>query len=157
MVVFEYFSDSPAVTSELGEKIGLYLRPGSLLALVGELGCGKTLFTRGICDALGVPPRMVNSPTFILANEYRGRLPVFHLDMYQLGAAADAVEFGFFDYLARAAAGVMIIEWAEKIAAVLPEDYINVKFTFLAANKRRLEFTAYGKEHTALLKELKLC
>ena len=51
MVVFEYFSDSPAVTSELGEKIGLYLRPGSLLALVGELGCGKTLFTRGICDA----------------------------------------------------------------------------------------------------------
>ena len=128
--------------------------PGSLLALTGELGCGKTLLTRGICDGLGVPLRQVNSPTFVLVNEYRGRMPVFHLDMYQLGAAFDAVEFGLFDYLARAASGVMIIEWAERIAAVLPDDRLNVKFDILSARKRRLELTAPGEKYADLFKGL---
>jgi tRNA threonylcarbamoyladenosine biosynthesis protein TsaE len=151
---YTFLSSSPAATLSLGVKIGERLKPGSLLTLTGELGCGKTLLTRGICDGLGVPLRQVNSPTFVLVNEYRGRMPVFHLDMYQLGAAFDAVEFGFFDYLARAASGVMIIEWAEKIAAVLPEEYLNVKFDIISARKRRLDFTTTGHKYAALLKEL---
>jgi tRNA threonylcarbamoyladenosine biosynthesis protein TsaE len=151
---YTFLSNSPAATLSLGVKIGERLKPGSLLTLTGELGCGKTLLTRGICDGLGVPLRQVNSPTFVLVNEYRGRMPVFHLDMYQLGAAFDAVEFGFFDYLARAASGVMIIEWAEKIAAVLPEEYLNVKFDIISARKRRLDFTTPAHKYAALLKEL---
>jgi tRNA threonylcarbamoyladenosine biosynthesis protein TsaE len=151
---YTFLSNSPSATLALGERIGERLRPGSIMALTGELGCGKTLLTRGICTGLGVPLRQVNSPTFVLVNEYRGRLPVFHMDMYQLGAAFDAVEFGFFDYLARAASGVMIIEWAEKITAVLPDDCLNVKFDILSARKRRLEFTTRGNKFRDLLKEL---
>ncbi len=151
MLNYTYTSSSPASTLSLGAWIGERLAPGSLLALTGELGCGKTLLTRGICGSLGVPVRQVNSPTFVLVNEYRGRMPVFHLDMYQLGAAFDAVEFGLFDYLARAASGVMIIEWAEKIADVLPEDRLSIVFDILSPRKRRLHFTDTTGKYAALL------
>jgi tRNA threonylcarbamoyladenosine biosynthesis protein TsaE len=154
MYKYTFLSNSPSATLALGKRIGERLQPGSLIALTGELGCGKTLLTRGICASLGVPLRQVNSPTFVLVNEYRGRMPIFHMDMYQLGAAFDAVEFGFFDYLARAEAGVMIIEWAEKISAVLPDDCLNIKFDILSARKRRLEFTTSGNKFSDLLKEL---
>jgi tRNA threonylcarbamoyladenosine biosynthesis protein TsaE len=154
MYNFTFLSNSPSATLALGEKIGERLQPGSIITLTGELGCGKTLLTRGICSGLGVPLRQVNSPTFVLVNEYRGRLPVFHMDMYQLGAAADAVELGFFDYMARAQSGVMIIEWAEKITAVLPDDCLNIKFDILSARKRRLDFTTPGEKFRDLLKEL---
>ena len=147
-------SNSPAATLSLGKMIGERLREGSIIALTGELGCGKTLLTRGICAGLGVSQRQVNSPTFVLVNEYRGRLPVFHMDMYQLGAATDAVEFGFFDYLARSRSGVMIIEWAEKITGVLPDDCLKIKFDIVSARKRRLEFTASGDKYADLLKEI---
>ena len=151
---FTFVSNSPASTLSLGVKIGQRLPPGSLLTLTGELGCGKTLLTRGICEGLGVSPRQVNSPTFVLVNEYRGRILVFHLDMYQLGAAFDAVEFGFFDYLARAQSGVMIIEWAEKITDVLPDERLNIIIDILSARKRRLEFTYAGNKYMELLKGL---
>jgi tRNA threonylcarbamoyladenosine biosynthesis protein TsaE len=155
MYRYIFLSNSPSATLTLGERIGERLRPGSILALTGELGCGKTLLTRGIGTGLGVPLRQVNSPTFVLVNEYRGRVPVFHMDMYQLGAASDAVDFGFFDYLARAQSGVMIIEWAEKITAVLPDDCLNIKFDILSARKRQLEFTTAGDNFTDLFEELK--
>jgi tRNA threonylcarbamoyladenosine biosynthesis protein TsaE len=94
---YVFLSNSPAETSALGKRVGRRLEAGSVIALTGELGCGKTLLTRGICAGLGVPLRQVNSPTFVLVNEYRGRLPVFHLDMYQIGAEVDAVELGITD------------------------------------------------------------
>jgi tRNA threonylcarbamoyladenosine biosynthesis protein TsaE len=142
MYKYNFLSDSPDATLSLGKKIGGKLVPGSIIALTGELGCGKTLFTRGICIGLGVPERHVNSPTFVLVNEYKGRMPVFHLDMYQMNTPADAVELGITDYLARARAGVMIIEWAERIFSVLPPDILNVNFTVLSEQQRRIVFTA---------------
>jgi tRNA threonylcarbamoyladenosine biosynthesis protein TsaE len=151
---FTFTSHSPAATVSLGKKLGKTLQPGSVITLTGELGCGKTQLTRGICDGLDVPLRQVNSPTFVLVNEYKGRMPVFHLDMYQLNAAPDAIEFGFFDYLARAASGVMVIEWAEKIAAIIPDDSLNIKFEILSARKRRLTFDASGDKFNALFREL---
>ena len=150
----EFLTSSPAATSSLGRKIGEHLRAGSIIALTGELGCGKTLLTRGICAGLGVPVRQVNSPTFVLVNEYRGRLPVFHMDLYRLGSIDDGFEIGIMDYLSRAASGVMIIEWAEKITAVLPDDCLNVKFDILSARKRHIEFTASGDKFKDLFKEL---
>jgi tRNA threonylcarbamoyladenosine biosynthesis protein TsaE len=152
---YTFLSPSPSATLALGEWIGAKLRAGSVITLTGELGCGKTLLTRGICAGLGVAPRQVNSPTFVLVNEYRGRLPVFHLDMYQLGTASDAVELGILDYLARARSGVMIIEWAEKITAVLPDDRLNIKFDILSARKRQLELSSSGDKFKDLLKELR--
>jgi tRNA threonylcarbamoyladenosine biosynthesis protein TsaE len=148
-------SNSPAATSELGRRMGENLKAGSVIALIGELGCGKTLLTRGICAGLDVPLRQVNSPTFVLVNEYRGRLPVFHLDMYQLGTEADGVELGITDYLSRAESGVMIIEWAEKILPLLPDDLLRVSFEILSARKRNIEFYTSGERFAGLLKELR--
>jgi len=135
----------------MGESFGA----GSVIALIGELGCGKTLFTRGICAGLEVPLRQVNSPTFVLVNEYRGRLPVFHLDMYQIGTEADGVELGITDYLSRVESGVMIIEWAEKILPLLPEDLLAVSFRIISARERHIEFSTSGKRFVGLLEELR--
>ena len=127
---------------------------GSVIALIGELGCGKTLLTRGICEGLGVPLRQVNSPTFVLVNEYRGRLPVFHMDLYRLGGAADVFEIGIVDYLARAGAGGMLVEWAEKIASILPENRLEVRFAVLSARKREIRMAAYGGHFGNMIAEL---
>jgi tRNA threonylcarbamoyladenosine biosynthesis protein TsaE len=87
-------------------------------------------------------------------NEYSGRLPVFHMDLYRIGAEADGFELGIMDYLARAGSGVMIIEWAEKILALLPEDILKVNFTVISARKRQIEFSSIGTKYDALLKGL---
>jgi tRNA threonylcarbamoyladenosine biosynthesis protein TsaE len=154
MIDFEYLSDSPAATRDLGEKIGRNLRPGALLAMVGELGSGKTLLTRGICAGLGVPLRQVNSPTFVLVNEYRGRFPVFHLDLYRLGNADEIVDIGLADYLHRAREGLMVIEWAEKIMSLLPPARLAVELAILSTKKRRITLKSEGEEYDYLLEAL---
>jgi len=151
----EFLSHSPGATSALGKRMGEHLEAGSVIALIGELGCGKTLLTRGICAGLGVPPGQVNSPTFVLVNEYRGRLPVFHLDLYRIASEVDGVELGITDYLLRAASGVMIIEWAEKILPLLPADILKVEFQVLSARQRRIIFTAAGCRFDVLFRELR--
>ena len=145
----------PAATRALGRRVGSVLEAGSVIGLTGELGSGKTLLTRGICEGLGVPLRQVNSPTFVLVNEYRGRLPVFHLDVYRLNdAAADAVDLGITDYLQRAGEGVMVVEWAERLPGVLPDDRLAVSIERLSARQRRFTFAAQGPRFKALFKEL---
>jgi tRNA threonylcarbamoyladenosine biosynthesis protein TsaE len=136
--------------------MGVLLEAGSVIALIGELGCGKTLLTRGICAGLGVPLRQVNSPTFIMVNEYRGRLPVFHMDLYRLGSIDDGFDIGIMDYLSRAGSGVIIIEWAEKILSLLPADLLKIDFQILSARKRRIAFSASGGRFGSLFKELGL-
>jgi tRNA threonylcarbamoyladenosine biosynthesis protein TsaE len=154
MYKYEFFSNSPAVTLNLGKKIGEYLPDGTVIALTGELGCGKTLLTRGICAGLGVLQRQVNSPTFMLVNEYKGRLPILHMDLYRLGSIEDGFEIGIMDYFSRAASGVMIIEWAEKMASLLPKDVLKIEFEIQSAKKRRLVFSSAGKNFNGLFKEL---
>ena len=154
MVEYTINSNSPGATFKLGKAIGEKLTAGIVIALKGELGCGKTVLTRGICDGLKVPLRQVNSPTFVLVNEYSGRMPVFHMDMYQLNTEADAVELGIIDYLKRAKSGVMIIEWAERILPILPENLLEVSFVIVSALKRRIEISSSGEKQDALLKEL---
>jgi tRNA threonylcarbamoyladenosine biosynthesis protein TsaE len=150
-----FISHSPAATSSLGKKTGGLLETGAVIGLIGELGCGKTLLTRGICAGLDVPLRQVNSPTFVLVNEYQGRLPVFHLDLYRIGSEADGVELGIADYLRRAASGVIIIEWAEKIMSLLSYDILKVEFEILSARKRRIVFRSAAKRYAGLFRELK--
>jgi len=149
-----FISNSPAATSALGKRIGGLLEAGTVMALIGELGCGKTLLTRGICAGLGVPLRQVNSPSFVLVNEYRGRLPVFHLDLYRIGGEADGVELGIADYLRRAVSGAIIIEWAEKILPLLPVGLLKVEFEILSAQKRSITFSSAGNKFSALFEEL---
>ena len=149
-----FFSNSPAATSGLGKRVGERLKAGSIVALMGELGCGKTLFTRGICVGLGVPERQVNSPTFVLVDEYRGRLPVYHIDLYRLNTIAEEFEIGILDYLAGADSSVIVVEWAEKVLSLLPDDYLRVQFQMLSPRRRQLTLAGFGKRYDGLLKEL---
>jgi tRNA threonylcarbamoyladenosine biosynthesis protein TsaE len=152
---YVFRSRSPAATSTLGKRIGGLLGAGSVVALIGELGCGKTLFTRGIGAGLGVPLRQVNSPSFVLVNEYRGRLPVFHLDLYRIAGEADGVELDLAGYLRRAASGAMIIEWAEKILPLLPAGILKVDFKVLSARERWITFSSTAKRFAGVFRELK--
>ncbi|NQT04754.1 MAG: tRNA (adenosine(37)-N6)-threonylcarbamoyltransferase complex ATPase subunit type 1 TsaE, partial [Dehalococcoidia bacterium] len=94
-------------------------------------------------------------PTFAFVNEYRGRLPVYHVDLYRIDDIESGLEIGMLDYLARAKAGVIVLEWAEKVLALLPEDYLQVKFEVLSSQRRRLEFVVFGERSSALIRGLK--
>ena len=119
----QYISHSPAETEAIGESLGSRLRSGTVLAYLGDLGMGKTAFTRGLARGLGCPGR-VTSPTFTIVNEYEGRIPLFHFDMYRLSDSDDLFDIGWEDYLARN--GVCAVEWSERISDVLPEDTLYV-------------------------------
>jgi len=151
---YVFFSNSPSATLRFGRRLGERISVGGVIALVGELGCGKTLFTRGLCTGLGIPEKEVSSPTFAFVNEYRGRLPVYHVDLYRIDDIESGFEIGMLDYLARAEAGVVVLEWAEKVLFLLPEDYLQVKFEVLSLQRRRLEFTSSGERSDAIIRGL---
>ena len=114
--------DSPAATQALAEEIGRGLAPDGLyiFALSGDLGAGKTQFVKGLARGLDVADwYYLNSPTFTLINEYQGRLPLYHFDLYRLGASDELFELGFIDYLNPP--GVLAIEWPERAESLLPE------------------------------------
>lgn len=120
----EITTNSPAETEAVGASLAATLEPGSVIAFTGDLGAGKTAFTRGLAKGLGIEER-VTSPTFTIVNEYEGgRLPLFHFDMYRLGSADELFDIGWEDYLARG--GVCAVEWSENIADALEEDTIRV-------------------------------
>jgi tRNA threonylcarbamoyladenosine biosynthesis protein TsaE len=146
---------SAAETQDLGKGIGQRLSPGSILALIGELGCGKTCFTQGLCSGLEVSQGYVNSPTFTFINEYSGRLPVFHFDLYRADDTDTILDIGVPDTLLRAAEGVAVIEWAEKIGPMLEqEERLEVRFSVLSPNEREIRFIAVGERFAGLLEEI---
>jgi tRNA threonylcarbamoyladenosine biosynthesis protein TsaE len=149
-----FITTSPSATQNLGKRIGEKLSPGSIIALMGEMGCGKTCFAKGLCAGLGIPAREVNSPSFTLANEYKGKLPVFHLDLYRLEGMAASLDIGLSDYLLRTESGVLIIEWAESILPLLPDSYLAANFSVISPKKRQIIFTASGERFNKLLSEL---
>lgn len=119
----EYLSHSPEETERIGEMLGRQLHSGTVLALRGGLGMGKTAFTRGLARGLGCTGR-VTSPTFTIVNEYDGTTPLFHFDMYRLDSEEDLFDIGWDDYLARG--GVCAVEWSERIDSALPPDALTV-------------------------------
>lgn len=147
----------PSATRELGQRIGERLQAGSVIALIGELGCGKTCFTKGLCAGLGISKREVNSPTFAFVNEYQGKLPVLHMDLYRIDDASAGLDLGIMDYLDRARSGVAIIEWADRVLPLLPDDRLVVQFDVLSAMKRRIELIAFGKRFGRILREIEAC
>ena len=115
----EFFTDSPAHTEAVGEALGKVLQPGTVIAYRGDLGAGKTAFTRGLARGLGVSEQ-VTSPTYTIVNEYlSGRMPLFHFDMYRLSCADELFDIGWEDYLERG--GVCAVEWSENVAEALDE------------------------------------
>ena len=117
-----FISDSAEDTERFGERVAAALKGTEVLALFGGLGMGKTAFTRGLCRGLGIMEG-VSSPTFALVNEYRGKFPVYHFDMYRVTSWEDLYSTGFFDYLDT---GVLVIEWSENIEGALPENAVRI-------------------------------
>ena len=120
----EYVTHSPEETEALGERLAAGLNGGEGLALFGEMGAGKTVFTRGLARGLGVR-QGVSSPTFALVHEYRGRLTVFHFDMYRVSGWDDLSSTGFFDDLDTGA--VLVVEWSENIENALPPGAVRIR------------------------------
>ena len=121
-----------------GKKLGQTLSPGAVVALYGELGAGKTAFTRGLAEGLCIE-MCVSSPTFTIVNEYYGKIPLFHFDMYRLETENELYDIGWDDYLERG--GVCAVEWSEKVPNAFPPDTIFVKLNDIGNNKRNLEIT----------------
>ena len=116
---------SPEEAEAVGRKLAVQLQPGDVLAYYGDLGAGKTAFTRGLASSLGVT-EPVTSPTYTIVDEYlSGRLPLFHFDMYRLGSADELFDIGWEDYLARG--GICAVEWSENVMDALPEDTVWVR------------------------------
>lgn len=130
-------SNSVEETIAAGEKLAKKLKPGDCVALVGDLGAGKTVITKGIAKGLGVKnARYVNSPTFVIIKEYKGKLPLYHFDLYRLNKSSviDAENFEEYFY----GDGVTVIEWADKIRKLLPRKYHEVKLRVAGENKREI-------------------
>lgn len=139
-----YHTNAPEETEKLGQAIGAKLSPGTVLAYRGDLGAGKTAFTRGLAKGLGIRD-LVTSPTYTIVNEYLGgRIPLFHFDMYRLKSADDLWEIGWEDYLLRG--GVCAVEWSENVWEAL-ENPLVITIEHLGGNARRI--TVEGDENIA--------
>jgi tRNA threonylcarbamoyladenosine biosynthesis protein TsaE len=145
----ELRSDSPEATLAVGRAIGRDATPGTLIALVGELGAGKTQLAKGVAEGLGVKT-VVNSPTFVLMNEHVGRLRLYHVDAYRLDDPEEAVDAGLIDE--RQADGVVVVEWADRLDGWLPADRLEIAIAGDEADSsvRTLRWMARGEAHARL-------
>ena len=140
----EFYTASAQETEQLGQRLGQRLKPGAVIAYSGDLGAGKTAFTRGLARGLGCTDT-VTSPTYTIVNEYlSGRIPLFHFDMYRLRSSDDLWDIGWEDYLERG--GVCAVEWSENVADAM-ENAVTVNLEKLGENTRRI--TIEGGEHLA--------
>ena len=131
----EFFTNSPKETETVGQALGAVLQPGTILAYEGDLGAGKTAFTRGLARGLGAA-EAVTSPTYTIVNEYlSGRIPLFHFDMYRLKSADDLWDIGWEDYLDRG--GVCAVEWSENVAEAM-EGAIRVRIEKTGEESRKI-------------------
>lgn len=136
-VVREFTTSSPEETESLGEKLSAELRQGDRVALVGELGGGKTRFVKGVARGLGAKGP-VRSPSFTILNIYEGgRLPLYHMDLYRMGHSEEIFEAGVEEYIY--GKGISIIEWADKVQALLDDCTVVVSFTYAGDSLRKIE------------------
>lgn len=148
----DFISHSEAQTRRLGARLGRLLTGGEVLALIGELGTGKTCWAQGIALGLDIDD-VVNSPTFTLVNEHRGRLPLYHIDLYRLADNAELLTFGWDEYLY--GDGVCLIEWADRALSSLPAERLEIELHHLERTKRRLVLRPHGARYQALLQQFK--
>ena len=138
---YEVVTHSPEETLALGKRFARYLKPGAVVGLWGDLGVGKTVMIKGICEGLGVEIEDVTSPSFTVMNMYQGKVPVFHFDFYRVGNFEDVMEFGIEEYFY--GEGISLIEWPERIEAYLPKDLIPIHLYRLKPEHRTSENDRY--------------
>ncbi|GLB61962.1 tRNA (adenosine(37)-N6)-threonylcarbamoyltransferase complex ATPase subunit type 1 TsaE [Cytobacillus sp. NCCP-133] len=148
MSQFEFISNQPEDTMNFSKRLGSILQPGDVLALEGDLGAGKTTFTKGLAQGLGIT-RNVNSPTFTIIKEYQGRLPLYHMDVYRMEDSFE--DLGFDEYFE--GNGVTVVEWAHLIDDQLPDELLTI-YLYLGENgSRKLVLEPKGKRYEVLCKE----
>ena len=130
------------------------LEKGMVLALSGELGAGKTTLVKAIATGLGIDEEDVCSPSYTLINEYEGRLPVYHFDLYRLTDSSELYELGYDDYLE--GDGISIVEWADAVADALPGEYLSIRIEIISDDERCFTVTAAGKRYETLVSKLKV-
>jgi len=131
----EVLTKSAEETVEFGKRIGAFLLPNDIVALIGPLGAGKTTLIQGIAEGIGVKD-YVTSPTFIIINEYQGHLPFYHVDLYRLDEVKDIEDLGIEEYFKRG--GVCVIEWAEKLKDLLPAKAERIEIEVVSENERKI-------------------
>jgi tRNA threonylcarbamoyladenosine biosynthesis protein TsaE len=144
----QVLTNDAAATRALGSALAAAARSGDLICLIGELGSGKTQLAKGFGAGLGISETIV-SPTFVLMAEYQGRLPMYHIDMYRLAGAAEAIDGGLVDE--RLAEGVTIVEWAERLADAMPEARLDVLIEGTGEEPRRIHLRAGSPEYARYL------
>lgn len=146
---YNFITHSPEETISIAEKIGKLLRAGDCIAYYGDLGAGKTTFTRGIAKGLGLPDE-VSSPTFAIVNEYHGKgsISLYHFDMYRIESSDELETTGFYDYPMEES--IFAVEWSENIEDVFPKDVIRIKMERVSDDTRKITIeTAKGDERFA--------
>lgn len=149
---WRFAANNEAETERLGGALGEVLEAGSVIGLIGDLGAGKTRLVQAIAAGMGVERQEVNSPTFVLIQEYEGRLTIYHFDAYRLADTDEFLELGADELMA--ADGVCLIEWADRVADVLPADSLHIDIQISGSNSRLFQFTATGQRSVKMLKRL---
>lgn len=145
-----FHSHSPEATVRFGKRFGRALKPGSVVALSGDLGSGKTTLIRGIASGLRVAKSCVKSPTFVVLHIYKGKIPVYHFDLYRLDRAADLDAIGFEEFIANSDS-IALIEWAERAASVLPKERFVIQLFDTGEQSRKIRIRALGKQSKKVL------
>ena len=149
----DIMSQSVGETQKLGQKIGTLIKYPLIIALIGDLGSGKTAFVQGLAAGLDVSADYyITSPTFTLINEYPGRLPLFHVDLYRLETVNDLDDIGLDELLCDRA--VIAIEWADKLAGDLAGEYLSLDFKMIDENRRKVKMIGYGQNGINLIRAL---
>ncbi len=143
MRTFKMTTRGPAETQGLGKTLAAHLGAGDILCLTGELGTGKTTFVKGLAQGLKIPARRVNSPTFVVMNHYKGRIPLYHFDFYRLGSLGEIQAIGYEEFLY--GEGIAVIEWADNMGELIPPERIDIFFRHYGQDERHLEFKPHGQ------------
>ena len=139
MRVLNIVSHSEKQTVALAKKLAPSFKRGDVISLTGSLGSGKTVFVRGLAGALKIDEAEVNSPSFTFVNEYPGELPLYHFDLYRIKEPSELYEIGWDEYLGRE--GLVVVEWGEKAAEMLPERYYRIDFKIISENEREINIS----------------
>jgi tRNA threonylcarbamoyladenosine biosynthesis protein TsaE len=142
-------SESPEETHRLGVRLGELLQPGDFIGLIGDLGAGKTALVRGVAEGAQVPRSEVASPTFAIVYPYRGRIPLYHADLYRLADYDDLYATGFFDLLG--GDGAVLVEWLDRIPEAAPREYLRLTLRPMGEEARELHAEAFGHRPAELL------
>jgi tRNA threonylcarbamoyladenosine biosynthesis protein TsaE len=151
--MFSVITSSPEQTWEIGRLLGMLLDAGDTICLYGDLGAGKTNFAYGIARGLDVREQYITSPTFTFVNEYQGRVPLYHLDLYRLKGPDELESIGFDEYIE--SDGATVIEWADRAEDELPAERLSVYLSTVDEMSRELGFLAEGERYEKLVEELK--